>query len=659
MEIANKNNHVFTYLTILVLAILPLIISSDLFEPALANRYLAVVIYLLLFFGYFFYYLRKGKFFISASIFKIFIPAFLFLLWSILSLLFSFNPIEGILEISKYLLYSLLILSVIITVFYNPDAFDLISKAMIYIAIFHCIIGILQFLQIEGLEIPGDASGYIFGFNANANLFGSFIALLIPFVLYYYYNRKVLNMIVFVLANALIALIIAQTRASWVSTFIVFLFITILIIKFNKIKTSEWLKKIGLIITFGVILFTLLLLSNKGNGLIEVLGERIISTKDALLPHSNVQGSAGRNVTDRILLWKKSIFMIKENPILGVGRGNWKTNFGKYGLSPIESFETGKFAPDVPHNVYLYILCETGVIGLILLLIFILGVVKIGYKNIETNNSNIFLLSGLLCFGIDSVFSFADTRVEHMVILSIYIGLILGHANLNKKDKPILFKKNLIMPIIFSLLLFCLKTSLDYFNYDIHYKLANESEMVGNYSQILEEAKLSKSALLSLAGHPSPIENLEIIAHKNLKNFKAAEEAFNIANCKSPFLAQVHNNIGTSFIEDKQFEKAKIELAKALYISPQYYTAKQNIAILYYYSLNYDSCLNYLAQIDLENPPFFTDILKNIALKSFQERKIEKSLKAIELYKNYEKEKLWFKTLENQIAQAGGEALME
>jgi len=77
---------------------------------------------------------------------------------------------------------------------------------------------------------------------------------------------------------------------------------------------------------------------------------------------------AGRDV-----IWKGLYPIIEDNPMLGVG---------KTGYDYITNINFGRWVS--PHNVILEVLCYTGVIGLIIYLLFLFRVLKKGYQNYKT-----------------------------------------------------------------------------------------------------------------------------------------------------------------------------------------------------------------------------------------------------------------------------------
>ncbi len=82
------------------------------------------------------------------------------------------------------------------------------------------------------------------------------------------------------------------------------------------------------------------------------------------------------NLEVRQIFWDHSFQMQSENPIGGVGPGQWRIHFPKYGLSGMNpSVAEGVTSEVRPHNDFLWILAEQGVVGLVLFVGFFLWIV--------------------------------------------------------------------------------------------------------------------------------------------------------------------------------------------------------------------------------------------------------------------------------------------
>jgi O-antigen ligase len=84
------------------------------------------------------------------------------------------------------------------------------------------------------------------------------------------------------------------------------------------------------------------------------------------------QTITGKTSDERVAIWQQSVQLYADNPLLGVGAGNWPIEFFKYGVSHFRhSFDSFSFYLHA-HNLFLEILGELGSLGgVFLLFIFI------------------------------------------------------------------------------------------------------------------------------------------------------------------------------------------------------------------------------------------------------------------------------------------------
>lgn len=121
------------------------------------------------------------------------------------------------------------------------------------------------------------------------------------------------------------------------------------------------------------------------------------------------------NLNHRIKFWKNSIEMLKENP-LGVGAGNWQFWFPKYGVEGMNtSVMDGETVLPQPHNDFLWVLTESGIIGFIFFMVFWALVIYTAYALIKNTSDH--LLNRQMLIALMSIiaylgFSFFDFPLE-------------------------------------------------------------------------------------------------------------------------------------------------------------------------------------------------------------------------------------------------------
>lgn len=133
----------------------------------------------------------------------------------------------------------------------------------------------------------------------------------------------------------------------------------------------------------------------------------------------------------RLNSWKRTIQLIRDHPLLGVGTGNWKIVVLKY-----ENERSPDFIYSYKnHNDFLEITAETGILGgLSFISIFILILVSfINEANKSGTNDNrnelLFIPAfGILAYSVDTFFNFPADRPEIQSLFAIYIGLAIAYS---------------------------------------------------------------------------------------------------------------------------------------------------------------------------------------------------------------------------------------
>ena len=182
------------------------------------------------------------------------------------------------------------------------------------------------------------------------------------------------------------------------------------------------------------LLFSLLLYSWAQSNLYPALDSRY--TDDVKTRLSSIQENPGEN--PRIESWRWTLELIKDNPVLGVGSGNWKILILKHENQESTDFKYHYKA----HNDFLEKTAETGLVGgALFLMIFVFTggnfLRSFADKDGVANHfhAGLFLAaSGLACYAVDAFFNFPADRPEILLLFSIYLAV--GIAASSKKNRP-------------------------------------------------------------------------------------------------------------------------------------------------------------------------------------------------------------------------------
>jgi len=330
------------------------------------------------------------------------LPIYLFVLLGFLSVLVSPS-----ISLSLKAFFSKL-LKLVIFYFIIVDIVNSKKKAVVILAtfLFSAIItagdGIFQIIKgvdfIRRYPICGDRITGPFG---NPNNLAAWLTIVVPFSSSFLcFSGKNLSLKIRSLISLLIVILIAclvltYTRGAWIAI-ILSLILTGIIFKSKKL--------IIITILATALLFTFTTKSVK---------ERTVSI---------ITGSGSEAV--RTNLWQEAAIIIRDFPFLGCGLNTYSIVAPKYKIT-----EGGGI---YPHNSYLHMAAETGLLGLGAFLWIIIIVFRASLANIKKINNKfcnailIGLLAGLFAF---LAHSFVDTNfysVQFRFLLWFVIGLIVA-----------------------------------------------------------------------------------------------------------------------------------------------------------------------------------------------------------------------------------------
>jgi len=296
--------------------------------------------------------------------------------------------------------------------------------------------------------------------------------------------------------------------------------------------------------------------------------------------------------------------MIKDFPVFGVGPGNWKILFPVYGLAGTKA-ETGFIHVQRPHNDYLWILAETGLLGFIsfILIIFIslLYILKT-VLNFRKNNGNtviLFLFMGITGYLVNSFFSFPRERVFSSLLFYLYLALVTGIHFSTVKSKPKI-KSVFVVPVFIAVYILLSGSFLftrQRARAEKLTKIALYDKASNNWDGVITNITKAVTPFYTLDPAATPIHWYRGIANFSKGNYKSAFKDFQTAYDYHPNHLHVLNNLGTCFELNKDHENAIFFYKKALAISPVFYESAINLGAVYFNSRSYELALETFEQL--------------------------------------------------------------
>ncbi len=355
----------------------------------------------------------------------------LYILAGLITFFSALNKHEFFAATSLKLLLPLLIVGLYIIFRNIENPVEKSSSYVIYGSFVFTLISLLQ-VTFNVLEfIPSTFLGS--STFANVNMLTTAVIMSLPFSVYGIYKLGVFERI-FAYCNVFMTayvVTILRTRSVWLaSSLSLIVVLGLLLFLKRKAELKLWNKPARNIM---ILILIAVLAASAAYVIIEKYFPDSGSTQRM---RKDVLG--GSTVAVRLDVWKKSMEMIKEHPLIGVGSGNWSLNINKYGTEGMRS-EKGELSYRRPHNDYIWIASENGIVILILYAAFLLSIYISGIKNLLKGDrvrwENLIALFGIKVYGIIALFSFPGERVYNLSLLALFCVIIILNQEESDRKK--------------------------------------------------------------------------------------------------------------------------------------------------------------------------------------------------------------------------------
>ncbi len=492
---------------------------------------------------------------------------------------------------------------------------------------------------------------------SNKNILTSAIFIKTPFALWLFLFSKKWTKYLGTLAlfTSFLAIFFLSARAFYLATIIIFILLTVyLILKYKSSKDKKHLYTIGsyfliLVLSFGIFSFV------ESN----IYPKSKVDSRSFTARMKSITDSKNNSNSLRLRSWKYSLKLIKKDPILGVGLGNWKIRVLEYENQDSDSY-TYMYKN---HNDFIEITAEVGVIAGILFIsifLFILWYFAISFykKSDEEAERLLFLPAlGIIAYSFDAFFNFPQDRPEIQSLFAVYIGISIGLALFFfKEDNPIrkfvqkVNKKPL--QIIATAIITVLLSGSIY----ILYKNVQSLKLQRFIKEELNSGKLKSSSKRFLNAFPI-IPNITILAEpiavqkaRYLINEKQHKKAIKLlkSDNSNPFDARKEYFMAQSFYRQKKYDSAVYYAEIGHKIKPLFYGNNTILASSYEKLGKFDKSIkiweDYLKRVKNKPKPwvFLASILKG-------QKKIDKAKKVIDSAYKYHPNNKQIKNLKNVL----------
>jgi len=618
------HNNALMYWMFLVpaLLILPVIYTNAAIDQVLMIRFLFLsiivfVVYLVLFIG-------KSKIIQELVLIKngAIISWMFYIAFSVLSVTKAINPVESLFDISKSILFLAFTLLLTGLIIYYKNLKPIITIITI-LSIIYLSVGYIQYFKHAFGKNDLKALYEVIGIMSHKNFYSSMLYLMIPVLLFRIFTVKNSRLLLLIILFFILTLIfLLQTRSVWLSfAFFIFIFILILLIFRKKIFNIEnnsifisGLKSVAVIIFISVV-------AAWGLTSISIHSPNKSSVKENKLTQKSIENIEQRaasmfttreaNTQHRLAMWKMSFEMIKMNPIMGIGAGNWKivvfehlTN--NYNLNYFNNIRR-------PHNDLIWILSEKGFLGLISYLIFFIFILIYSIKVIMSSkkqNEKLLVtiaISGIAGYFADSCLSFPYERIEHQVMLMLYVSLILSvYFNIFSKNVELTGKfvriQRYLRVSLLLMLLIIINFSRMWLKEEVFVKKSISANLKNNWNKTISYISEATTAIDLLDPRNTPALWYRGKAYLQLNQLNNAFEDLEKAYQQNPNSILVLIDLGTIYEKKGDLNKSNELFKKSLKIYPTYKDGLRNLGIAYYLKQNYIEALNCFVKLRKLSP---------------------------------------------------------
>jgi O-antigen ligase len=339
---------------------------------------------------------------------------------AILSIIVAENKVESLFTLSRYIIFFfsffiILFLSIIINKTYL-NFFLALSMAAILIESLFINLMIFDYVIINGnfLERSNDFRG--FAGNINISSFSILSKCIIPIYILYTSKNKYLNIIAAIfISSSFLSIFLLMSRGSILAAVLIFIIIGLNLVLSNKKK--NYIRSIYLTICLCFSFLSYNLINDKN--ITNLISERFATVAN---PQSD------DSVNERVNFSLAAISSIKDNPILGIGIGNWKIKSIELNKDIIQNYRIPYFV----HNDFLQLAAEIGILGGLLYLFFVFYPVIFILKGLINSfkfDLNFFILLIFTVFIVDSLINFPIDRAINFIY---FIFTIAAFYNFNK-----------------------------------------------------------------------------------------------------------------------------------------------------------------------------------------------------------------------------------
>lgn len=615
----NKNKFFIIFYTALFV-IMPFTYSNDLQDVEQSLRFILLSVILLFSSLFFFFKLQKITidFYSSIPVSMLFKVMGLFVLISGLGLILSLNKTDGMFEVLKSFLFFLFFTCCIFFMMWDERSKETLVKSVNICVLLFTAMGLKQLYPLV-LKYLHNGTPVLVNYSissglANKNFYAETIFLCLPFALYasIFFKKgwKLIGLLNCIII--LCTLIILQTLSTWLALITAGLVVLLSVFLYRKTFLREHMVGINKKFIVAMLATVLIFLSITAVFYLRTENFKLLELRIKTAKHYITNPASLENYSiinnnstyERYILWRNSLRMIHEHPLFGSGVSNWQIYFPKYGMGEAPYMNTGTIKFIRPHNDFLFITAEKGILGLFLYLSVFICLFYYGTQIFKSTAlpsqkiSTLLMLAGVSGYFIIAFFSLPNNRY-FPVLLFMMMGAFILEARLKTSTTKKNSFKNYVLLFFFFSIIFCAS------GFFIGYKrLKSEVYLT---KAMMAQRKKDFSKMKQLLAHtdkkifPLDYTGTPLVWYKGFAEFysgnqQAAFRYFKESEKINPYHLQTINDVGTGYNLEGNTEKACEHYREALRIAPFFPDALYNMSAVYYNAGNLDSAYSVISR---------------------------------------------------------------
>ncbi len=486
-----------------------------------------------------------------------------------LSITQSINVTESVLQFAHYSTLALIPIVAVATL--KSSDLDLCIGGWVWGALPVTVIGISQYLGLGWADLPSRANPSATFFHRNAA--AEYLIALIPFAWYSAHRARTARFRIGYTTITLLCctyLVFTRCRGAWIGIGVASLIVWLISRRVPNRPSHDRPKRRLMGPAIAVVIVAAALIPDR---IAKPGAQHFDEKKDsALTAAASIVDASGHR--GRLDLWSHTLRIGLDHPLLGVGLGNWEFVYPDYAWGDQVNVNA---SPRRPHNDLLWILSETGAIGLAAYLGFLLIAFRSGLRALHDPEHRLLAVAGLVVLLAqlgDGVFNFPRERVSPAFLFWSSVGILLildpGRSVTTRFAR-------LQLGLIASVLIVGGYLTVKRLTYDIHHLNVHRAERKQDWDGVLGSG--ARAAAIGSYRANTFIAVGRAQDHQGRPS--QAIDAYRRALELHPNSINAHNNVAIALRKTGSLEEAEHSARRAIELYPNFIEAHNNLGNIY------------------------------------------------------------------------------